>query len=129
VNATKQLRIAVPSGANGGLSAPLDPHFGRCTCFTVVEVAADAEHKVILLENLAHHDCQGPVDLLNSHGVKVVIVGGIGMRPRAAFIQAGIALYRSDGGSVGELVDDYLQGRLQPLDDTGVCGGGQQHFH
>ena len=126
MSVAERLRIAVPSGANGGLAAPLDPHFGRCTCFTVVEVAPGADPRVVLVENPSHHDCFEPVRLLAGQAVDVIIVGGIGMRPLAAFQDAGIKIYRGDGGSVGELVADYLQGRLEPLDDTGVCGGGQR---
>jgi predicted Fe-Mo cluster-binding NifX family protein len=123
----ERVRVAVPSTANGGLQARCDPHFGRCRCFTVVEVAPGEQHKVLLVENLAHHDCQGPVDLLASHGVRALIVEGIGMRPLVGFIQAGIKVYRGDGGgTVRELVDAYVCGQLPPLDETGVCGGGRR---
>ncbi len=119
------VRVAVPSAGVGGLAANADPHFGRCQHFTVVELADGQPDKTILIENLPHQDCLQPVELLASHGVKALIVRGIGMRPLVGFQQAGIEVYTGSGDTVGELVAAYAAGRLRLMDGRSACGGGR----
>ena len=74
--------IAVPTSGQGGLDAPCSPHFGRCECFTVIEVENGEPKEVVVAFNPPHGqgDCLGPVDLLVSKSVNALIVRGIGMR-------------------------------------------------
>jgi predicted Fe-Mo cluster-binding NifX family protein len=73
-------RIAVPSELPGGLGAQRAGHFGRCACFTLVDVADGAVKEVEVLENAPHVEggCMSPVLLLAEHHVDAVLVNGIG---------------------------------------------------
>ena len=78
--------VAVPSCAPGGIDAPVSEHFGHCDLFTLVEIDDGEVVKVDSLPGVAHQHggCMVPVELLANRGVKILIAGGMGMRPLRA---------------------------------------------
>jgi len=118
-------RIAIPTAGGGGLMARVDPHFGRCQCFTIVELNDGQAGKILLLDNPPHQDCLQPVQLLADHGVSTLVVSGIGMRPLAGFMQSGITVYAGNAETVGELVQQFTNGQLRRFDTSQVCGHGR----
>lgn len=122
----RNMRLAIPSMAPGGLEAGRSGHFGRCDCFTLVDIGADGKLDVSVVENLPHTEggCLAPVNLLADHGVKAIIAGEMGMRPLMGFRNAGIAVYLAGNGhDVRTVVEDYTRGRLSPMSDEAACGG------
>ena len=66
-----------------------------------------------------------PVNLLASHNVKALVVGGIGMRPLMGFKQAGIDVYHdSQRTEIKPVVEDLIAGKLHEISDEQVCGDG-----
>ncbi len=124
----KDGRIAVPSNGNGGLDGTRAGHFGHCDVFTFVDVKDGEIVNTEVLQNEGHEQggCMVPVNLLASHNVKALIVGGIGMRPLMGFKQVGIDVYH-DGERVDikPVVEDLINGSLQAIKDDQVCGGGK----
>lgn len=119
----KTIRVALPSAEPGGLDATCDFHFGRCPCFTLVDLEDGRIAGVEVVQNPPHGDCLGPVRLLAENRAQGIVVGGIGMRPLLALRQAGLEVYLGRGGSVGELVEAFTAGRLSPVDESSVCRG------
>lgn len=121
-------RIAIPSNGVGGLDGTRAGHFGHCDVFTFVDVKDGEIVNTEVLQNEGHVQggCMVPVNLLASHNVKALIVGGIGMRPLMGFKQVGIDVYH-DGERVDikPVVDDLINGSLPAIKDDQVCGGGQ----
>jgi predicted Fe-Mo cluster-binding NifX family protein len=120
-------RIAIPSNGNGGLDATRSGHFGHCDVFTFIDVENGAIKKVSTLQNQEHVQggCMVPVNLLASHNVKALVVGGIGMRPLMGFKQAGIEVYHdSQRVEIRPVVEDLIAGKLPEITDDQVCGGG-----
>ncbi len=69
--------------------------------------------------------CMVPVNLLASHNVNALIVGGIGMRPLMGFKQAGVdVFYDATRPQIRPVVEDLIAGKLQIIGDDQVCGGG-----
>ena len=124
----KDGRIAIPSNGEGGLDGTRAGHFGHCDVFTFVDVKDGEIVNTEVLQNEGHVQggCMVPVNLLASHNVKALIVGGIGMRPLMGFKQVGIDVYH-DGERVDikPVVEDLINGSLQAIKDDQVCGGGQ----
>lgn len=119
--------VAVPSVNPGGLDASLMPHFGHCDVFTLVEVDGGTVKNVSTLPNMPHEHggCTAPVQYLANQGVKVLLAGGMGMRPLMAFNQVGInVLYAGPEGTVGQAVDAFASGALPAFGDNGLCKGG-----
>ncbi len=66
-----------------------------------------------------------PVNLLSSHSVNVLVVGGIGMRPLMGFKQVGIDVYHdAERAEIRPVVEDLIAGKLQEIQHDQVCGGG-----
>jgi predicted Fe-Mo cluster-binding NifX family protein len=123
----KKIRVAIPSVGNGGLDGQRAGHFGHCDVFTCID-AEDGEIKAVTtIQNQEHVQggCMVPVNLLASHQVNALIVGGIGMRPLRGFRQVGIDVYH-DGERIDirPVVEDLLAGKLPLISDDQVCGGG-----
>ncbi len=118
--------LAVPSSGAGGMQAERSGHFGRCDSFTLVEIADGVVADVRVINNPPHVEggCLRPVQLLASHGVNALVVGGIGARPLAGFAQAGIAVYHDvERPLVAEVVDALIAGEVALIDPSAVCGG------
>ena len=120
------MRIAVPCEGSGGLEEAVSPHFGHCGAFVLVDVEGDAVEVVRVLPNDSHQrgDCRGPVMLLKSAGVDVLVAGGMGGRPLLAFQQVGIEVRFSESAScVREAVRLVTTGRARRFGPDHVCQG------
>ena len=117
------VRIAIPSGAPGGLTAPRSGHFGRCECFTVVEVLDGAMTSVEVVPNAPHEEggCMRPVLMLAEQNVDAIVVDGIGGRPLMGFNQVGIAVLAGTGADVQTAVTAYIEGILPVVGLEGAC--------
>lgn len=119
----KSTRIAVPSELPGGLEARRSGHFGRCECFTLVDIEDGAVSQVQVLTNAPHTEggCMAPVMALAEHMVDAIVVDGIGGRPLMGFNQVGIAVHAGVGADVQTTVHAYLQGGLPVVGLEGAC--------
>ena len=123
----KNGRIAVPSNGNGGLDATRSGHFGHCDVFTLIDVENGEIKKVSTIQNQEHVQggCMVPDNLLASHNVKALVVGGIGMRPLMGFKEAGIDVYHdAQRPEIKPVVEDLIAGKLPEITNDQVCGGG-----
>ena len=120
-------RIAIPSMGPGGLDGERSGHFGHCDVFTFVDVEGGEIKQVTTIPNQSHVQggCMVPVNLLASHNVKALIVGGIGMRPLMGFKQVGVDVYHDETRpQIRPVVEDLIEGKLPIISDNQVCGGG-----
>ncbi|MFP4088340.1 MAG: NifB/NifX family molybdenum-iron cluster-binding protein [Desulfobacteraceae bacterium] len=123
----KEGRIAIPSMAPGGLDGERSGHFGHCDVFTFVDVEDGEIKEVTTIPNQSHVQggCMVPVNLLASHNVKALIVGGIGIRPLMGFRQVGVDVYHdASRPRIRPVVEDLINGTLPMISDDQVCGGG-----
>lgn len=122
-----KMRIAIPSEGEGGLDGLRAGHFGHCDVFTFVDLLDGKIDKVTTVQNVSHVQggCMVPVNLLASHNVDALIVGGIGMRPLMGFRQVGIDVYHeAERHEIRPVVEDMIAGKLLMISDDQVCGGG-----
>ncbi|MCF8040700.1 MAG: NifB/NifX family molybdenum-iron cluster-binding protein [Desulfarculaceae bacterium] len=121
--------VALPSNAPGGMDAGLGAHFGHCDLYTLVEVEDGQIKDTKVVPNVPHQQggCMAPVQYLAGQGVKVLIAGGMGMRPLMGFNQVGIDVYfGGESTTVNEAVQALLQGNLPRFTQQFTCGGGGQ---
>jgi predicted Fe-Mo cluster-binding NifX family protein len=100
--------------------------------FTLIDVENGAIKKVSAIQNQEHVQggCMVPVNLLASHNVNALVVGGIGMRPLMGFKQAGIDVYHdSQRPEIRPVVEDLIAGKLPEITNDQVCGGGGGGLH
>lgn len=119
--------VAIPSTHPGGLESALGAHFGHCDLYTLVQIDNGAVQEVRTLPNVPHQQggCMAPVNHLAQNGVKILIAGGMGMRPLMGFNQVGIDVFYGGGArTVNEAVEAFLNGTLQRFTMEYTCGGG-----
>jgi len=124
--------VAVPSELPGGLDAPVSEHFGQCAAFTMVAGQGDKAPEVTVLPAPDHAEggCMAVVRLLAEHGVQAVVVSGIGARPLAGLMQAGIEVYRGEPRrTVRAAVEGLEGGRLPRFEAEFACGSGHAGHH
>ena len=117
--------LAVPSNGEGGLDAERSGHFGRCDCFTVVEIQDGAITGTRIVANPPHEEggCLRPVNLLAGEGVNALVVAGIGGRPLAGFNDAGITVYfDTQIPVVRAIAERVAAGTVEVIDPSHVCG-------
>ena len=87
-----------------------------------------ATSKVKELPAVAHHQggCMAPVQYLADNGVKVLISGGMGLRPLMGFKQVNIDVYHGGNNlSVKSAVEAFSSGDLAAFSTEMTCGGGR----
>ncbi|WP_294488435.1 NifB/NifX family molybdenum-iron cluster-binding protein [uncultured Mailhella sp.] len=122
--------VAVPSDAPAGLNARPSAHFGHCDAYTVARIQDGKILDVSIEYNEGHEQggCIVPVQALAGKGVKVLIAGGMGMGPLNAMHQMGMQVFYATGFlTVQEVLQAYIDGRLQEFGSANLCRGGCGH--
>ena len=93
--------VAVPSCAPGGIDAPVSEHFGHCDMFTLVEIDNGESRQSGLSPRRRPPTgrLHGVRRSFGQHGVKILIAGGMGMRPLLGFGQVGVDVYKNGGAA------------------------------
>jgi len=124
------VKVAVPSTPPGGLDAQVDPRFGRCMLYTIVDIVDTNIKNVEVIENTAARLFSGAgiqaAQLVASKGVKVVICGSMGPNAYYALQQVGVSVYTGvpPGITVREAIKLYSSGRLSSQPMPGGFGRG-----
>ncbi len=123
------MKIAVSASGNN-VEAAMDPRFGRCAYFVIVE-SETMEFEAI--ENPATQAGSGAgiqaAQMVGNSGAEAVVAGNYGPNAYGALSAAGLALYQFAGGTVREAVEAVVSGQAQQVGDPtvgshfGVAGG------
>jgi len=117
------------------LDAPVDPRFGRCAYFLIIDV-----DELRLLEAIQNPAVTAPggagiqsAQLVVSKGVEAVITGNVGPNAFQVLSAARIPIYTGNFRSVREAVEAYRSGKLQPMQYSahqwGMGFGMRRHFY
>ncbi len=123
------MKIAV-STTGMDLDAKIEPRFGRCAYFIVVDTN-DMSFEVFENESIASGGGAGiqSVQFLDFKGAKVVITGNVGPNALSALSAAGIKLAMRQTGTVRKAVEDYKMGKLVDYNETDVSGKRSAMIH
>jgi predicted Fe-Mo cluster-binding NifX family protein len=112
------MRVAISSEENRGLESRVSHHFGRCPYFVLVDVDGKELGSVQVVDNPYYQDHQpGMVPgFIKEQGAQVMLSGGMGRRAIGFFQDYGIEIGTGASGSVGQAVEDFLNGRLAAAD-------------
>ncbi|MFC1839350.1 NifB/NifX family molybdenum-iron cluster-binding protein [Thermodesulfobacteriota bacterium] len=116
------MKIAV-SANQKNLDSSINPRFGRCPCFLIVETE-DMTFESYDNENIALSGGAGiqTAQFVTSKGAKSVITGAVGPNARRALAAAGVQLVTGQTGTVREAIVNYKKGKLEITDPTSVSG-------
>ncbi|MGC8849904.1 MAG: NifB/NifX family molybdenum-iron cluster-binding protein [Candidatus Bathyarchaeia archaeon] len=111
-------RIVIPTEDRGTLNGRISEHFGRSPHFTIVEIDENGDVlNIQVVSNLSEHfgGPGRPSDEILRLQPNAVIVYGMGPKALSILQQAGVAVLKTDAGSVKEAIEAYREGRLQEL--------------
>lgn len=122
----------VVSSTGKDLDAQIDPRFGRCAYFIIVDTDTMA-YEALDNANLALGGGAGiqSAQLVASKGAKVAITGNCGPNAVRTLAAAGVEVIVGQSGSVRRAVEDFKAGRLKTTtepnvaDHHGMGSGGQ----
>jgi len=110
------MKICFPS-VGEELSSALDPRFGRCAYFLIVD--PEKKEKIEAVQNQGVQANRGAdisaAQLVVDRKVDAVIIGSIGPKAYYLLSEAGIKCYRSDAPTVEEALEIYNKGELEEL--------------
>ena len=114
------MKVAVSSNGKN-LNAQLDPRFGRCAYFLVVN-PDDMSFEAFNNESAVQGGGAGiqAAQFLASQGVQVVITGNCGPNAVQTLSAAGIELFGGQAGTVKEVVERFKNGHLKPTSEATV---------
>jgi predicted Fe-Mo cluster-binding NifX family protein len=124
------MKIAV-SAAGTTMDAPIDPRFGRCAHFVIVE-PEDMTFEAFGNDAGSLGGGAGiqAAQFVASKGVSAVITGNVGPNAVRALSAAGVDVYTGGTGTVAEAVAAFKEGKLSGTkqatvqDHYGMQGGG-----
>lgn len=109
------MKICV-SAAGSNLDAPLEPRFGRCPYFVIVD---SETMQFEAIPNAASNAVGGAgiqaAQTIVNRGVRVVITGNVGLHAFQALSAAGIKIFVGASGTVEEAVEKYKRGGLKEV--------------
>jgi predicted Fe-Mo cluster-binding NifX family protein len=116
------LKVAV-SSTGDELDSSVDPRFGRCDRFLVVDTET-MKSELVTNDSIsaAHGAGIGAAQKVASLGVKAVITGHVGPNAHMALSGAGIDIYMTSGGTVREAVELLKSGELKKVGSPTVGG-------
>ena len=123
------MKVAVSSSGTH-LDSPIDPRFGRCAYFVVVNTD-DMSFEAFDNEGIALGGGAGiqSSQFVASKGVGAIITGNVGPNAVQTLSAAGVEIFMGQTGSAREAVERYRRGDIKPegspnvTDHYGMGGG------
>jgi predicted Fe-Mo cluster-binding NifX family protein len=116
------MKICV-SAISASLDAPVDPRFGRCQYFVIVD---SETMEFTTISNTATTAVKGAgiqaAQTVANRDVKVVITGNVGPNAFQVLSTAGIKIVTGASGTVREAIRKYEQGELKEIRSPTVGG-------
>jgi predicted Fe-Mo cluster-binding NifX family protein len=114
------MKVAV--SANGkSLDAQIDPRFGRCAYFIIVD-PTDMSFEAFDNESMSLGGGAGiqSAQFVDSKGAKVVITGNVGPNAVNSLAAAGIQLITGQTSTVRKAIEEYKEGKLKSSNEATV---------
>jgi len=116
------LKVAV-SATEPSLDATIDPRFGRCPYFVIVDTETMQYEAVPNTSQSAPHGAGiQSAQIIANKGTKIVLTGNVGPNAYQALSAAGIQIITGAFGTVREVVEKYKRGELRETGAPTVGG-------
>ena len=99
-------------------------HFGRCPCFTIVEIEGGRVLSKEVLENPGHQPAFLP-RYLSEKNVSCIVAGGMGRRAETLFAENGIQTIVGISDRVDEVIEKLVSGTLEGGESLCSPGSGR----
>ncbi len=106
-NSEENMRIAISTEGEA-----VSAHFGRCPAFTIVDIEDGKVLNKEIIANPGHHPGYLP-QFLQERSVNCIIAGGMGQNALNLFSQHDIETVVGISGSIDEVMDKLVKGKLK----------------
>jgi predicted Fe-Mo cluster-binding NifX family protein len=120
------MNICIPVTEDSGTASPVSPHFGSAPLFMIVDTDSGVCRAVPNRNQHHSHGMCMPLASLAGETIDGMVVGGIGMGALAKLGAAGVRVFRSEHGTVGETLAAFKSGGLEMVSPDMACA---QHHH
>jgi predicted Fe-Mo cluster-binding NifX family protein len=111
------------TATNKGLDSQIDPRFGRCAYFIIVDSETKKFQSISNTSNVAAHGAGiQAAQIVRNEGVETVITGNVGPNAYQALSTAGIKIITGASGNVEEVIDKFNKGTLKEVKSPTVSG-------
>ena len=116
------MKVAIPTSGDD-LSGTVEPRFGRCPRFIVVDTET-MEFEVVsnTAVSSAHGAGIAAAQLVASMGAKAVLTGNVGPKAYSALSASGIKIVTGVSGAVGDAIKRFSSGDYQSTGGPTVGG-------
>jgi predicted Fe-Mo cluster-binding NifX family protein len=115
--------LCIPVIEDQGLESRVSAHFGSAPIFMLIDPQS-GERRALLNRNQNHaRSTCSPLASLAGQPIDCVAVGGIGMGALMKLEDAGIEVFHSTCGTVGETLEAFKSGSLKKMDPRFTCAG------
>jgi predicted Fe-Mo cluster-binding NifX family protein len=118
------MKIAV-SSTGKDLDCKIDPRFGRCAYFIIVEIENKEVKDSKTIKNPATEQSGGAgtaaAQLVGNEKVEAVITGNVGPNAFTTLDKLGIKVYQAEG-TVKEVIEDFIEGELAEVEEPEEFG-------
>ena len=116
------MKICVTS-AGDNLGAAVDPRFGRCGYFIIVDPES-LDFKALANPNASATGGAGiqSAQLVAKEGAEAVVTGNIGPNAFQTLSSVGLKVYTGAAGTVKEVIQKYKEGKLKEMGGPSVPG-------
>lgn len=129
------MKIVITS-TGGSLESAVDPRFGRCSMFIVVDTDSMNNNAIPNSGLSAQHGAGiGAAQSVTRLGAKAVLTGHVGPNAHMALSAAGIEVYTGASGTVEDAIRMFKEGKLMKATNPTVGGhfgqgrgGGRRRF-
>lgn len=114
------MRLAITAQGRD-LDSPIDPRFGRCQYFVLIDSDTE-EFEAVINQSLTTSGGAGiqSAQFLADRKVGAVITGNVGPNAARALQGAGIEVYTMTSGTVREALNAYKEGKLNTVSGATV---------
>jgi predicted Fe-Mo cluster-binding NifX family protein len=118
------MKVAV-SAAGRSLDSPVDPRFGRCQYFIIIDTETMSFESIpnMSVNSMGGAGIQAAQEIA-SRGVEAVITGNVGPNAYQVLSSAGIRVLIGASGTVREAIEMFKRGELQDATTPGSPGFG-----
>ncbi len=114
------MKICISSQGNN-LDAEVDPRFGRCKYFLIVD-SESMDFEIIDNENAMARGGAGiqAAETVAKKGCEIAITGNVGPNAFRTLSAAGVKVYTGAQGSIKNALDSFKKGDLNETEDPSV---------
>lgn len=109
------MKIAI-SAANPSLDAPIDPRFGRCQYFLIIDIdTLEFDTVPNTSKDVVSGAGISAAQRLVNNDVRTLITGRVGPNAFDVLSSSGITIFPGAGGTVRETLAKFKNGKMQPM--------------